>query len=96
MNHKTLADAGVPKKKGNANMQGVNMADRMLSFYRMETRVKKWTIRCIFHRFDIALCNAWILYMQDISSLRKQKQDTLKFLDFRMSVADVLVAQRSQ
>ncbi|KAL3209716.1 hypothetical protein MRX96_052316 [Rhipicephalus microplus] len=80
----------------NANMGGVDMADRMLSFYRMKARVKKWTIRCIFHLFDIALCNAWILYMQDMSSLRKQKKDILKFLDFRMSVADVLVAQMSQ
>ncbi|KAL3235424.1 hypothetical protein MRX96_048328, partial [Rhipicephalus microplus] len=80
----------------NANMGGVDMADRMLSFYRMKARVKKWTIRCIFHLFDIALCNAWILYMQDMSSLREQKKDILKFLDFRMSVADVLVAQMSQ
>ncbi|KAH8033066.1 hypothetical protein HPB51_006028 [Rhipicephalus microplus] len=80
----------------NANMGGVDMADHMLSFYRMKARVKKWTIRCIFHLFDIALCNAWILYMQDMSSLRKQKKDILKFLDFRMSVADVLVAQMSQ
>ncbi|KAH8033502.1 hypothetical protein HPB51_013361 [Rhipicephalus microplus] len=80
----------------NANMGGVDMADRMLSFYRMKARVKKWIIRCIFHLFDIALCNAWILYMQDMSSLRKQKKDILKFLDLWMSVADVLVAQMSQ
>ncbi|KAG0420566.1 hypothetical protein HPB47_003424, partial [Ixodes persulcatus] len=80
----------------NVNMGGVDMADRMISYYRIKARVKKWTIRVIFNMFDMALSNAWILYTKDMKTKQKKQKDVLKFLDFRFSVGEVLVTQGSQ
>ncbi|XP_064475770.1 piggyBac transposable element-derived protein 3-like [Ornithodoros turicata] len=48
--------------KYNQSMGGVDMADRVISYYRISSRVNKWTIRTMFHLFDISLSNAWIQY----------------------------------
>lgn len=77
----------------NTNMGGVDMADRMISYYRMKARVKKWTVRCIFHLIDIALSNSWILYTQDMRAQQRRQKDVLKSLEFRLSVGEALVAE---
>lgn len=73
----------------NNSMGGVDLSDRMLSFYRMKARTRKWTVRTIFHFFDLALVNSWILYRQD---QKAQKAKAMQFLDFRISVAESLLS----
>ncbi|XP_049270990.1 piggyBac transposable element-derived protein 3-like [Rhipicephalus sanguineus] len=75
----------------NKNMGGVDMADRMISYYRMKARVSKWTIRCFFHLMDMALSNSWLQYTRDMRDQQKRPREVLEFLDFRVSVAAALV-----
>nr|XP_050037660.1 piggyBac transposable element-derived protein 3-like [Dermacentor andersoni] len=77
----------------NVSMGGVDMADRIISYYRIKARVNKWTIRAIFHLFDIALSNSWVQYTRDMRSLKKQRKEILKYMQFRQSVAETFVAQ---
>lgn len=77
-------------------MGGVDMADRMISYYRLKARVKKWPIRCIFHLLDMALSNSWIQYMRDMKAMQRKPKDTMKFLDFRSVVGHALIAQAEQ
>lgn len=75
----------------NKNMGGVDMADRMISYYQMKARVSKWTTRCFFHLMDMALSNSWLQYTRDMRDQQKRPREVLKFLHFRVSVADALV-----
>ena len=52
-------------KEYNSKMGGVDLADRMISYYRMGSRTKKWTIRIFLHFVDVALANSWMLDRQD-------------------------------
>nr|XP_020445108.1 piggyBac transposable element-derived protein 3-like [Monopterus albus] len=77
----------------NLKMGGVDLADRMISYYRMSARTKKWTIRMLMHFTDLALANSWLLYRKDLSICGTPKNSIMQFLEFRMEVARTLMAQ---
>uniref|UniRef100_A0A3Q3QJ73 PiggyBac transposable element-derived protein domain-containing protein n=1 Tax=Monopterus albus TaxID=43700 RepID=A0A3Q3QJ73_MONAL len=70
----------------NTKMGGVDLTDRMMSYYRMSVRTKKWTIRMLMHFLDLALANSWLLYRQDNTLCGTPKRDMMQFLQFRMTV----------
>ena len=77
------------------NMGGVDLCDRMISFYRMKVRTKKWTVRSMFHFVDLALINAWLKYHKDAQELRIiPRREILSFLDFRLNVAEYMTTYR--
>nr|XP_020454066.1 piggyBac transposable element-derived protein 3-like isoform X1 [Monopterus albus] len=77
----------------NTKMGGVDLTDRMMSYYRMSVRTKKWTIRMLMHFLDLALANSWLLYRQDNTLCGTPKRDMMQFLQFRMTVAQAYLSK---
>lgn len=80
-------------KHYNENMGGVDMNDRYISYYRMISRTKKWTVRTIFHMVDLALANSWIQYRNDRRQLGDHRKDIFQLLDFKLDVAESLMSE---
>jgi hypothetical protein len=71
----------------NSKMGGVDLCDRMMSFYRMKARTKKWTLRTLLHFVDLALVNSWLLYRADCVAKGTARRDIYQFLEFRIRIA---------
>ncbi|KAG5862161.1 hypothetical protein JTB14_033635 [Gonioctena quinquepunctata] len=72
--------------KYNCCMGGIDLIDRMISYYRISTtRTEKWTVESILHSIDLGVANSWILYRGDRKTLGDKSTDILKFLDFKIS-----------
>uniref|UniRef100_A0A8C4QGL5 Si:ch211-255f4.7 n=1 Tax=Eptatretus burgeri TaxID=7764 RepID=A0A8C4QGL5_EPTBU len=78
----------------NLNMGAVDMCDRMISYYRICTRTKKWPVRVFFHFIDMALVNSWFQYVQDCEYFGVVKKNIMDLLDFRLYVGEALVISR--
>lgn len=48
----------------NRSMGGVDLKYRMISYYRISMRRKKWPVHFFWHIIDLALINSWIKYRQ--------------------------------
>nr|CAI5818578.1 unnamed protein product [Callosobruchus analis] len=67
----------------NLSMGGVDKNDFLIALYRTFIRSKKWTLRVIFHYFNLGVCNAWLEYHADMKS-------RMDLLQFTMSVIEGL------
>ncbi|XP_064464721.1 piggyBac transposable element-derived protein 3-like [Ornithodoros turicata] len=77
--------------KYNAFMGGVDQLDRCISMYRSRSRTNTWTVRMVFHMFDLACAAAWVRYRRSMQSKGKNPKEILDYLDFRMRVAEGLI-----
>ncbi|GBM94280.1 PiggyBac transposable element-derived protein 3, partial [Araneus ventricosus] len=78
-------------KAYNSNMGGVDLMDRLISYYRISIRTKKWPLRVFAHFLDMATCNAWILYIRHCKKNEILKKDRLQLIDFKLSIAEILI-----
>ncbi|XP_028407827.1 piggyBac transposable element-derived protein 3-like [Dendronephthya gigantea] len=78
-------------KQYNDKMGGVDLSDRMISYYRMCARTKKWTVRTILHMIDLCLANSWVQEREERITEGKTKKELAEFLDFRLSVSESLL-----
>ncbi|KAJ2938067.1 hypothetical protein O0L34_g19390 [Tuta absoluta] len=83
-------------KEYNEKMGGVDYLDRMISYYRISARTRKWTVRLIFHLFDFGAAAAWIEYKLDQEKLGTRKRDILDYLGFREAIADYLLEYEAE
>ena len=81
----------VAVKNYNSFMGGVDLLDRVISYYRISARTKKWTIRVMMHFLDFAVAAGWIEYRRHQHALNTPKKDVLDYLGFRMDLADYLI-----
>lgn len=76
----------------NLKMGGVDMVDRTISYYRIKTRTKKWTVKVLIHMIDLAAANSWLQYKRDYEINGYPKKDFLKFMEFRIGISEKLIA----
>lgn len=76
----------------NQNMGGVDICDQLMEYYRTWFKTRKWTWKVILHFLDLALVNAWVQYIFVAKSNRMEKKKIKDLLQFKLEVAEALVA----
>lgn len=75
----------------NNSMGGVDLHDQLISYYRVFIKSKKWTLRLLFHVFDMATTNSWLQYIIDCEDLKVPKKNILDLLSFKHILAESLI-----
>ena len=55
-------------------MGGVDLADMLISLYRVKVKTKRWYIKVFWHLIDISKVNAWNLYRRHFAQYEKLKR----------------------
>ncbi|CAI6372765.1 unnamed protein product [Macrosiphum euphorbiae] len=72
-------------------MGGVDKHDQMVSYYRTFLKSKKWTLRALFHVFDMTVVNCWLEYKQDAANLDLKEKDIMDLLAFKQRLTESLM-----
>ncbi|XP_064475814.1 piggyBac transposable element-derived protein 3-like [Ornithodoros turicata] len=75
----------------NTNMGGVDLSDRLLSYFPLRSRTSKWTVRFTFHMVDLALANSWFQYREEKFAGNAPQKDILQSFDYKMNVGGALL-----
>lgn len=78
-------------KSYNKAMGGIDLCDRMISFYRSSMRTKKWTTRVFSHFLDLVCVNCWIMYVRSCIEDSIPPKDRLGLLSYRLHIAIALM-----
>ena len=73
-------------------MGGLDLMDRLISYYPMRFRTKRWPTRVIFNLFTMSLANAWIEYDERRKRKKGMKRNQIldPLLSFREDVGHAL------
>ena len=84
-------------RRYNTSMGGVDLLDRMVSYYRTSARTRKWTVRVILHMLDVAATNCWIEYkMEQERSGQGGRKNMLQMMEFKLRLAEQLIEEGSK
>ena len=73
------------------------MLDGLLSLYRIHIRSKKWHHKLLYHFFDIAVVQTWLLYPRDLKFLSIPEIEWMPLRSIKMSIANsLLMKDKSQ
>ena len=75
----------------NLFMGGVDNGDQLLSYYEYSHRTLKWWRRGFFHLLDVAIVNAYIMYLSTPCSGRR-----LTHKEFRLQLAQELLMETTE
>lgn len=76
----------------NKSMGGVALLNQLLSYYRVFIKSKKWTLRMIFHAFDLACVNSWLEYKVEMEAQKTPRKEVLDLLHFKLKIGEALIA----
>lgn len=76
-------------------MGDVDMLDRMISYYRISARTRKWAMRLIFHMIDFAAAASCIERRRMDAAEGTQRRDRFDFLDLRIDLAYHLLSKET-
>ena len=71
-------------------MGGVDLMDRLISYYSMAFRTKRWQTRVILHLLSMSVVNSWIEYRERELTKRVSHKLVMDLLSFREELADSL------
>ncbi|XP_045107338.1 piggyBac transposable element-derived protein 3-like [Portunus trituberculatus] len=74
-------------KMYNEHMGGVDLQDQLLAYYRMSFRSRKYYLRLVFHLFDMAVVNSWLVYRRSATSLGIPDKKQHALCDFKLKLA---------
>ena len=69
------------------SMGGVNLADMLISLYRVEVKTRRWYIKVFRHLVDVAKVNAWILYRRHYKQYGSPRNKNMSLLIFSQEIA---------
>ena len=73
------------------NIESVDLADCLISLYRINIRSKKYYHKLIFQMIDMAIVNSWLLYRRDAEALKVCKKTILPLAFFKLRLAYALM-----
>lgn len=78
----------------NTHMGGVDLADMLISLYRIKLGTKKWYHHIVYYCISVAVINGWILYKRHVTQNGVEKKRIMSLLDFRSRIAGSLLQEK--
>ena len=73
------------------NMGGVDLADMLISLYRVKVKTKRWYVKVFWHLLDLFKVNAWNLYRCHFARYEKPMRQMLCLLKFSTALGNALI-----
>ena len=75
-------------------MGGVDLADMLISLYRIPVKTHRWYIKVFWHLVDIAKVNGWLLYRRHCDQIGIPKRSRMTLLNFTEELSEALIHAR--